>query len=78
VVQVDVNSATVAYRVKRDILVPLLYGGETYELMNRHYDTSKDIYWAFQKLVVDSEEPALIIADLLKSREEKGAQAEEP
>jgi hypothetical protein len=37
----------------------------------RHYNTSKDIYWAFQKLVLENEIPALIIADLLKKNDEE-------
>jgi hypothetical protein len=71
VVEINVNSSTVQYRVKRDVLVPLLYSGEIYDQLIRHYDTSQDIYWAYQKLVVDNEEPALIIADLLKKRDDK-------
>ena len=75
-VEIDVNSSSVYYRVKKDMLVPLLYTGEIYEQLRSHHATSQDIYWAYQKLVVDNEEPALIIADLMKKRDEREAQSE--
>ena len=71
VVEIDVNSSSVLYRVKRDVLVPLLYSGEIYNQLMFHYNTSKDIYWAFQKLAADNEEPALIIADLMRKRDQR-------
>jgi len=37
----------------------------------KHYNTSKDIYSAFQRLIIEQEAPAIIIADLLKNYEEK-------
>jgi hypothetical protein len=41
-----------------------------------HYNTSKDIYGAYKKLIVDNEEPALIIADLMRNREHKVTEEE--
>jgi len=76
VVEIDVNSSSVFYRVKKDVLVPLLYSGEIYNQLTSHYNTSKDIYWAFQKLAADNEEPALIIADLMKKRDQQVKQEE--
>jgi hypothetical protein len=37
----------------------------------RHHNTSKDIYSAFQRLVIEQEAPAIIIADLLKDNDTK-------
>ncbi len=71
VVIVNVNSRYVEYHLKRDLLIPLLYSGEIYGQLARHYSTSKDIYSAFQRLVIDQEAPAIIIADLLKENETK-------
>ena len=77
VVEVNVNSSSVSYRIKKDILVPLIYKDEIHNQLMIHYNTSKDVYWAFQKLIEENEEPALIIADLLKSRESEESHAKE-
>jgi hypothetical protein len=66
VVVINVNSQFVEYHQKSDLLIPLLYNGEIHGQLIRHYKTSKNIYSAFQRLVVEQEAPAIIIADLLK------------
>ena len=71
VVIVNVNGHYVEYHQKRDLLIPLLYNSEIHGQLNRHYNTSKDIYSAFQRLVIEQEAPAIIIADLLKDNEAK-------
>jgi hypothetical protein len=71
VVIVNVNSHYVEYHQKRDLLIPLLYNSEIHGQLIRHYNTSKDIYSAFQRLVIEQEAPAIIIADLLKNNEAK-------
>jgi hypothetical protein len=37
--------------------------------MKRHYNTAKDIYSAFQRLINENESPAIIIADLLNNND---------
>ena len=71
VVIVNVNGHYVEYHQKRDLLIPLLYNSEIHGQLNRHYKTSKDIYSAFQRLVIEQEAPAIIIADLLKDNDAK-------
>jgi hypothetical protein len=71
VVIVNVNSNYVEYHQKKDLLIPLLYNGEILGQLTRHYNTSKDIHTAFQRLVIEQEAPAIIIADLLKENETK-------
>jgi hypothetical protein len=71
VVVVDVNNCFVEYHLKRDLLIPLLYSGEIYDQLIRHHRTSKDIYAAFQRLIIEQEAPAIIIADLLKQKDAK-------
>ena len=68
-VEINVNDRTVEYNYKSDLLVPLLYPGEFHNRMLKHYYTSKDVYWAFNKLIYEKDEPAIIIADLLKKNE---------
>jgi hypothetical protein len=71
VVIVNVNSNYVEYHQKRDLLIPLLNVCEIQVQLIKHYNTSKDIYSAFQRLIIEQEAPAIIIADLLKNYEEK-------
>ena len=75
VVIVNVNSHYVEYHQKRDLLIPLLYNSEIHGQLVGHYKTSKDIYSAFQRLIIEQEAPAIIIADLLKNNEAKDDEA---
>lgn len=69
VVKIDVNTQAVDYHQKTDLLVPLLYKGEFHNQITRHYNTTSDIYTAFNRLIKEQEAPAIIIADLLKNKE---------
>lgn len=76
VVTVNVHNQCVEYRQKRDLLMPLLYSSETYAQIIQHYNISKDIYSAFNRLIFEQEAPAIIIADLLKENEENAREKE--
>jgi hypothetical protein len=76
VVAVNVDAATVSYRLKQNMLVPLLHKGEIYEQLVSHHNISKDVYWAFQRLLREDEEPAIIFADLMKKIDQNRAEAE--
>jgi hypothetical protein len=69
VVVVNVNGNYIEYHHKREIIVPLLFTDEIYIQLMRHHSTSKDIYGAFQRLVLEQEAPAIIIADLIRQNE---------
>jgi hypothetical protein len=76
VVIVNVNNHYVEYHQKKDLLIPLLYNSEIHGQLIRHYNTSKDIYSAFQRLVIEQEAPAIIIADLLSKNEKENEKDE--
>ncbi|WP_333696359.1 hypothetical protein [Flavobacterium sp.] len=65
VVIVNVNNHYIEYHHKVNLLLPLLYRNEIYSQIIRHYDTARDIYEAFQRLINENESPAIIIADIL-------------
>jgi hypothetical protein len=65
VVLVNVESNCVEYRLKTDYASLIINTELNYYLLNLHYNISKDVYWAFHKLIKENEEPAIIIADLL-------------
>jgi len=48
-----------------------LYSGELYDQLIRHQNISKDIYWAFEKLINENEAPAIIISDLINKNKER-------
>jgi hypothetical protein len=73
---VNVQSRYVESHQKRDLLIPLLYTREIYDQLRQHYNTSKDIYAAYQRLIIEQEAPAIIIADLLKENEENDKETE--
>lgn len=74
VVIINVHGQYVEFQQKRDCLIPVLYPNEIYNQMMQHYNTSRDIYTAFQRLVKDQEAPAIIIADLLRSNQQNNEQ----
>lgn len=68
---VDVNAKEVEYVVKID-LHNILLNPEKIELFfQMHYNSSEDVLHAFNRLIQEGEAPAIIIADLLKERENR-------
>ncbi len=63
---IDVNRKSINYLVKRELIVPLLNPESINTIINSHYYTSNDIYFAYNRLIYEGEAPAIIIADLLK------------
>ncbi len=64
-VVVDVNKNFVDFSFQNELS---LYSAlpEKIELdLSRHYQISKDVYWAFHKFVSEREEPVIIIGDLM-------------
>lgn len=73
---VNPSSHFVIYEIRTDILPLLLYPEDIEYLITLHYTSAKDVFKSFQKLFIENEPPALIIADLLKERNEQGDSAE--
>ena len=71
-VLINVEEESVDFEIKQEITLPLLYPGEIYIQIRRHQMIAKDIYEAFQRLVKEGEEPAIIIGDLLRQNREGG------
>jgi hypothetical protein len=76
VVVMNTNDKIVEYRIKNSILVPLLDTEEMYNQIMMHYNTSKDVYSAFQRLLKENEAPAIIIADLLREYDKDGQETD--
>jgi len=69
-VRIDPTERTVDYVLDSSLVEFVIYPGEIPQTTITHYRTTKDVYWAFQKLIQEREEPAIIIADLLRLKEE--------
>ncbi len=76
-VVINVKSNYVEYHYKRELLLPLLYNAELYNQLVMHFNTAKDVYWAFNRLIEEQEAPAIIMADLLRNKENKDKEAAE-
>lgn len=65
--QVTINptNRSVNFTDYEPILIPLLYTGDIYEHITRHYNLSKTIYAAYNRLLYEGEAPAIIIADII-------------
>jgi hypothetical protein len=71
VVVVDVNNKNIIYNQNIDILLPLLNDHEIFDSIRGHFNMTKDIYWSFNLLITQHEEPAIVIAELFKKNEER-------
>lgn len=68
---VDPDGYYVDYSLEADYATNLLYPGEIVNDVHIHFRTTRDVHWAFQKLNAEREEPAIIIADLMRLKEEE-------
>jgi len=68
---INTDNPHVAHYQNSDIIIPLLYAEAIHGIIGTHYDISKDIFWAFKRLVNEKEAPAIIFADLWKKIEKQ-------
>jgi hypothetical protein len=64
-VVVDVNRNNVAFNFNNELQLYSVFPEKIELDLSRHYQISKDVYWAFQKFVSEREEPVIIIGELL-------------
>ena len=64
------NDLCVQFQMKTSYVANIVYPADKHRYTKLHYDSSIDVFWAFDKLVTDREDPAIIIADLLRMKEE--------
>jgi hypothetical protein len=67
---VDPDNLYVDLLLETDLAMIIIYPGELYREIENHFKFTKDVHWAFSQLVEEGEEPAIIIADLLKKNGE--------
>lgn len=64
-VVVDVNKNYVYFSFQNELLFYSVFPEKIELDLSRHYQISKDVYWAFQKFMTEREEPVIIIGDLM-------------
>lgn len=69
-VLIEPSERTVEFAIDSSLTEYLVFPGALQQVTIMHYDTTKDVYWAFQKLINEQEEPAIIIADLIRIKDE--------
>ena len=70
-VLVDPEHNYVDFLMESDYTTLILYPGEIGVDAGVHFRTTYDVHWAFHKLMTDREEPAIIIADLMRQKDEE-------
>jgi len=60
----------VQFVLKTSYIANIVYPADKHRYTKMHYDSSIDVFWAFVKLVTEKEDPAIIIADLLRKKKE--------
>ena len=65
-VRVDTKHCTISMEMGISLLVPYLYEDEIYHLCGKHFNLSKDIVWAYNRLLIFDDDPVFIIIDLMK------------
>lgn len=68
-ITINTREQSVDYFFKTDIIIPLIRPSEIYKNLICHFEATKDIFKSFERLIIESEEPALIIADLLRNNQ---------
>lgn len=66
IVRVNTNICTVLLEFRVHLLVPFMFSEEIHSQIIAHYEMSKDIVWAFNRLFLFEEDPVYIILDLQK------------
>jgi len=74
VVVVYPKECCVEFQMKSDCALNIIWPIFLDQYFTNHCDAAKDIFWAFNKLIMEREEPAIIIADLFQMKEESDKQ----
>jgi len=64
------NHLCVQFVLKTSYIANIVYPADKHRYTKMHYDSSIDVFWAFDKLVTEKEDPVIIIADLMRMKEE--------
>lgn len=69
IVKVNVENKYIEYTIEENVIVPLLKKEYLKIQIINHFNNSKLVQWAYDKLIVEREEPVLIIAELMRKNE---------
>lgn len=62
------NNLCVQFQMKTSYVANIVYPADKHRYTKLHYDSSIDVFGAFNRLVREREEPVIIIADLLSAK----------
>lgn len=71
VVQLNLKHHYVEFSYTRDLLVYSLYPGTIENDTLKHFNLTKNIFWAFNELTSSGEEPVFIFSELLRRMEDE-------
>lgn len=70
-IRVDTEKGTISMEYRISLLIPYIYEPEIHFQCLEHFNHSKDIVWAFNRLLIFDEDPVFIMVDLMKRVEER-------
>jgi hypothetical protein len=73
IILVNVHEQNVTYRLKKEIIMPLLHPEIIHEWVRVHLYTLRDLQSYYLKLIHEKESPALIIADAINKTRKDAA-----
>lgn len=75
-VVVDVNKQNVIFSYQNDLSLYAVFPDRIETHISRHFYISRDVNWAFQKYLLDREEPVMIISELLNRKDKQQENSE--
>lgn len=66
IVRVDIANNYVEFVLSGNLLVYNLYPNKIHSDLDRHFEITKDLFWAYSYLLNSGEEPVFVIAELVK------------
>ena len=73
-VKVSVKYNYVEFFYSRDLLTYSLYPGEINSDTDTHFELTKDVFWAFNNMIVTGDDPVFVFSELMRNKENNNTQ----
>jgi hypothetical protein len=70
-IRVNTEKGTISMEYRISLIVPYFSEAEIHFQCLEHFNHSRDIVWAFNRLLISDEDPVFIMVDLMRKLEEK-------
>jgi hypothetical protein len=73
-VKVSVKYNYVEFFYSRDLLTYSLYPGEINSDTDTHFELTKDVFWAFNNMIITGDDPVFVFSELMRNKENNNTQ----